>query len=133
MPYCRKCGTRLEENAEFCHKCGTQVVIFCPAPLAESASKSQVSTPVIVLTAVILAAVIVSIFVFLTLNPVNFNQANPTNQTNATKMSFNLQKGITQSNVLDPRPQVKADFNGVSARTALWNNRPSSYLKERNP
>ena len=132
MPYCRKCGTRLEENAEFCHKCGTQVVIFSPAPLAESASKSRVSTAVIVLTAVILAAVIVSIFVFLTLYPVNFNQANPANQTNATKMSFDLQKGITQPNVLDPKPQNKAGFS-VSASTTLCNNPPSSCLKEGNP
>jgi len=133
LPYCRKCGTQLEENAEFCHKCGTQVVIFSPAPLAESVSKSQVSTPIIVLTAVILAAVILSIFVFLTLYPVNFNRATSTNQTNATEMSFNLQKGITQSTVLNPKPQDKAGFNGVSASTTLCNNRLSSYLKEGNP
>ena len=30
MPYCRRCGTQLEEDARFCHKCGTPVVTYVP-------------------------------------------------------------------------------------------------------
>ncbi len=36
MPYCRRCGTQLEENARFCHKCGTPVVTYIP-PVAPAA------------------------------------------------------------------------------------------------
>jgi uncharacterized membrane protein len=33
MPFCHKCGARLEENARFCYVCGSQVVtlVFPPA------------------------------------------------------------------------------------------------------
>jgi uncharacterized protein HemX len=118
LPYCRKCGTQLEENARFCHKCGTQVVIFSPAPPAKSTLKSPVSTPVIVLVAVVALAVIISVFVFLTFYPVNFNQtspANQTNQTNVTKLSFNLQEGMAHGNLLAENLTDKTVFNFVSA------------------
>jgi hypothetical protein len=33
MPFCRRCGTKLEEEARFCHKCGTPVFVATyPAP-----------------------------------------------------------------------------------------------------
>jgi flagellar basal body-associated protein FliL len=120
LPYCRKCGTQLEENAQFCHKCGTQVVIFSAAPPAKSAPESPVSTPIIVLIAVIAVAVIVSFFVFSTFYPLNSNRAhpsNPANQTSVTKLSFNLQKGVAQANVLAQNLTVKTGFNAVSAAT----------------
>jgi len=125
LPYCRRCGTRLEENARFCHKCGTQVVIFSPAPPAKSAPKNSVSTPVIVLIAVAVAlAVIVSVFIFLTFYPVNFNQTNPANQanqTNITKLSFKLQEDIAQANVLAQNLTDKTGFNAVSAAARIVN------------
>ncbi|HSV50144.1 MAG TPA: zinc ribbon domain-containing protein, partial [Candidatus Acidoferrales bacterium] len=31
MPYCRRCGTQLEENARFCHRCGLAVANYIPA------------------------------------------------------------------------------------------------------
>jgi hypothetical protein len=30
MPYCGKCGTKLEDDARFCHKCGSPVAIYPP-------------------------------------------------------------------------------------------------------
>jgi hypothetical protein len=30
LPYCRRCGTQLEDDARFCHKCGTPVVTYVP-------------------------------------------------------------------------------------------------------
>ena len=120
MPYCRRCGTQLEENARFCHKCGTEVVIFSPAPLAKSAPKSPVPTAAIVLIAVVAVAVIVSILVFSTFNPMNSHQANPANpanQTNVNKLSFNFREGTAQSNVLAQNLTDKTGFNATSAAT----------------
>jgi uncharacterized membrane protein YvbJ len=111
LPYCRRCGIQLEENARFCQKCGTQVVVFSPAAPARAGAKSPVSTPVIVLIAVVALAIIVSIFIFLTFYPVNFNQTNPANQTNVTKLSFNLQEGIAHANVLSENLTDKTSFN----------------------
>ena len=95
------------------------MVIFSPAPPAKSAPKSPVSTPVIVLVAVVAAAVIVSLFVFSTFYPANFNHANPANQTNVTNLSFHPQEGKAQANVLDQNVTDKTGFNAVSATSAL--------------
>jgi hypothetical protein len=73
-------------------------------------------------------AVIIGIFVFSTLYPVNFNQANRTNQTNVTKLSFNLQKSKAQASVLDQNLTDKTGFNAVSATSALSVYSP--YFKE---
>jgi hypothetical protein len=126
VPYCRRCGTQLEENARFCHKCGTEVVIFSAAPPAKSAPKSPVSTAVIVLIAVVAVAVIVSILVFSTFNPVNSHQANPANpanQTNVSKLSFNFQEGKAQPNGLAQNLTDKTGFIAVSATTTQCTNR----------
>jgi uncharacterized membrane protein len=32
MPYCRKCGAKLKENAKFCHVCGISVVAVTHVP-----------------------------------------------------------------------------------------------------
>jgi len=133
VPYCRKCGTQLEEKAQFCHKCGTQVVIFSPAPTAKSTPESPVSTSIIVLVAVIVVAVIVSFFVFSTFYPLNSNRTNSSNhanQTSVTKLSFNLQKGMGQANVLARNVTEKTGFNAVSAATMQRTNSLSSRLEE---
>jgi ABC-type proline/glycine betaine transport system substrate-binding protein len=70
------------------------------------------------LIAVVAVAVIVSILVFSMFYPVNSNHANPANQTNVTKLSFNLQEGRVQANVLAQNLTVKANFIAVSATTA---------------
>jgi len=121
LPYCRRCGTQLEENARFCHKCGTQIAILSPAPPsrpAESAPKSLVSTPLIVLIAVVTLAVIVSVLVFSTFYPINLNRASSSNQTNVTKLSFNIQDGKPQANILEQYLTDKTGFNTVSATSA---------------
>jgi hypothetical protein len=106
------------------------VVILSPAPPAalappaESAPKSPVSTAAIVLIAVVAVAAIISIFVFSTLYPINFNRANSTNQTNVTRLSFNLQQGKPQASVLDQNLTDKTGFSTVSATGALSVYRP---------
>jgi ABC-type proline/glycine betaine transport system substrate-binding protein len=83
------------------------------------------------LIAVVAAAVIVSIFVFSTFYPPNFNRANPANQTSVQKLSFNLQEGTAQANVLAQNLTDKTGFIAVSATSIQRTNRPSSPILER--
>ncbi|HKM60748.1 MAG TPA: zinc ribbon domain-containing protein [Candidatus Bathyarchaeia archaeon] len=101
MPYCRICGTKLEENALFCHKCGTPAAFLSSAPSpARPMEKSPFLVPVIILIAVVVVAVIVGVFIFWTFYSVNFNQSNGSNQTNVNELSFNFQGDIAKANVI---------------------------------
>jgi uncharacterized membrane protein YvbJ len=101
LPYCRICGTKLEENARFCHKCGTPVATFTPAPpSARPMEKNPFLVPVIILIAVVTIAVIVGVFIFWTFYSVNINQANGANQTNVNELSFNFQGGMAKANFI---------------------------------
>ncbi|HKM60138.1 MAG TPA: zinc ribbon domain-containing protein [Candidatus Bathyarchaeia archaeon] len=94
MPYCRRCGNQLWENARFCHKCGTPAVMFTPPPSAKPASKRLLSNPEIVLIAVAAAIIVVaSVFVLATFYSVNVNQARSSNQTTFNTFSFKIQEG----------------------------------------
>ena len=100
MPYCRICGTKLEENARFCHKCGTPAVTLTPAPPpARPMEKNPFLVPVIILIAVVIAAVIVGVFIFWFYS-LNFNQASGSNQTNVQELSFNFHGDMTKVNVI---------------------------------
>ena len=111
MTYCRRCGAKLEENARFCHKCGTQIA----TPISEShmtaASNTSVSTPEIVLIAVVAVTVIViaGIFVALEVNPVISSQENPANKTSVSNFSFRIQERV-QTKVLALDLTGKAGF-----------------------
>jgi hypothetical protein len=102
LPYCRICGTKLEENAHFCHKCGTPVATLTPAPpIAKStkpAQKSPFLVPLIILLALVVVAVILGAFVLWTIS-VNFNQSNGSNQSNGNELSFNLHGDMAKANV----------------------------------
>ncbi|HYA77384.1 MAG TPA: zinc-ribbon domain-containing protein [Verrucomicrobiae bacterium] len=98
MPYCRICGTQLEENAHFCHRCGAPVANFTPAPpLARSTGKNQFLVPVIILIAVLVVAVIVGVFIFWTFYN-SFNQSRGASQTNGQQLSFNFHDDIAKAN-----------------------------------
>jgi len=46
MPYCRRCGTKLEEDARFCHKCGTPVAAtYAPTPPISQPAPAAYGSP----------------------------------------------------------------------------------------
>ena len=99
MPYCRICGTKLEENAHFCHKCGTPAAVLSPtaAPPVKAAEKNPFLVPTIVLIAVVVIAVIVGVVAFWALTSGSFNQANGSNQSNGNQLSFNFHGNIAKA------------------------------------
>ncbi len=90
MPYCRSCGTKLEENARFCHKCGTPVVTSVP-PVPAATMKPARNDPLflvgIVIAAVVISAVIIGAIIFLVFFHVNFGQNN-SNQSNFNTLNL---------------------------------------------
>jgi predicted membrane protein len=70
LPYCRRCGNPLDEDARFCPKCGTSVVTFIPPATAVPAKPPKplhkdplvligIGLIAILLSAVIIAAVLI--------------------------------------------------------------------------
>jgi uncharacterized membrane protein YvbJ len=94
VPYCDRCGTKLEENARFCQKCGKPVATFAtftPPPPPPPAAKPMSKDPAIILAVVLVAILVVAIIivaVFFALNPVNFNPSNQGGNTNQISLNF---------------------------------------------
>jgi hypothetical protein len=76
MPYCRKCGAKLDDTARFCHVCGTPVapVDATTRPAAPRKRSPMYLLPVIVLIAVLITAAIIAGILFLPVNAVNTNE-----------------------------------------------------------
>ena len=100
LPYCRICGTQLEENAHFCHRCGTPVANFTPSPPpARPNGKNSFLVPIIILIAVVVVAVIVSGFIVWTFYN-SFNQSKGASQTNGQQLSFDFHGNIARANAM---------------------------------
>jgi len=77
IPHCHKCGTKLDEGANFCYVCGTAVGVAEAERVRER--RRGVRTPffliVVILSAIILVAMIAVAVLFVPLRPVSFNKA----------------------------------------------------------
>lgn len=96
MPYCRKCGTKLDETARFCHVCGTPVAITI-APTYPRQTRRHVHPAGAFLIALLVFAVAISIIVFLPLQPVSFNES--TEAARSDVNSLNLTVDADSGNV----------------------------------
>ncbi len=87
MPYCGRCGNKLEENAHFCGKCGMPAATFT-SPAAQTTMKPLRNDSMFVVSMVVIALVISLIIivaiVFLVFH-VNFGQ-NSTSQQNVNSL-----------------------------------------------
>lgn len=104
MPYCHKCGAKLDENARFCYNCGTPVTpVATAAPTAPRTERpmrrNPFFIPVAVLVGIVLTALILSAIVFTPINNVNFNQTNEIDQPNADHLSLNFQADVAAVNI----------------------------------
>ncbi len=105
MPYCRRCGTKLDEDAHFCHKCGTPVAVFIPVPAApikpvRPIRKEPFVIAAIVLIVLLISAVIVSAILFAPASTLNFDQTNQDSHPNVDTLNLNLQADSAQVNII---------------------------------
>jgi hypothetical protein len=99
LPYCRRCGSKIEDFARFCQKCGTPVVTLAPAILAspdKPLRKEPLMIAAIVLIAILVIAVVVSAIIFAPFSPISFNQTNQDNQSGINTLNLNFQANTAQ-------------------------------------
>ncbi len=100
MPYCRRCGTQLKEDAQFCYKCGTPVIVTTapstafPA-VAPAPAKPMYRDPVVVivlgLVAILIAAAFIVAFLAAPTTPWSNNQTLHDASPNVTALNLNFQ------------------------------------------
>ncbi|HEX7482869.1 MAG TPA: zinc ribbon domain-containing protein [Candidatus Bathyarchaeia archaeon] len=103
LPYCHRCGTKLDDSARFCQKCGTPVVTYAPAAPAKPVKplrKEPLVIAAIVLIAILVAAVILSAIVFAPFSPVSFNQTNQDSHSGINTLDLNFQANTAQVTVI---------------------------------
>jgi hypothetical protein len=103
LPYCRRCGTKLDESAHFCQKCGTPVATFAPpapATPARSIRKEPLVIAAIALIAILVVAVIAVAIIAVPVNTVNFNQTNQDSHQGITTLNLNVQANTAQVDII---------------------------------
>jgi len=100
MPYCHKCGAKLDEDARFCYVCGTPVVpVAATRPTAPTRRRPFYILPVAILIAVLLLAIVIGALFFLPFYPVHFNQTNQVPKANVDHMLLEFQADVAQVNI----------------------------------
>jgi hypothetical protein len=97
MPYCRKCGAKLEEEARFCHVCGTPVAAVTVPAMPRR--RRPFLLPVIILMVILVTAVVVSASVFLPFYHVHFDQTNQVAKVGVDNLLLDFQADVAQVNV----------------------------------
>jgi hypothetical protein len=97
MPYCRKCGAKLEEEARFCHVCGTPVAAVTVPAIPRR--RSPFLFPVIILIAILVTAVVVGALVFLPFYHVHFDQTNQVAKAGVDNLLLDFQADVAQVNI----------------------------------
>jgi hypothetical protein len=101
MPYCRKCGAKLDETARFCHVCGAPVTpIAATRPAAPTRRRPAYLLPVVILIAVLLVAVFISALLFLPFNPVHFNQTDQVPKADVNDLFLQFQADVANVNIV---------------------------------
>ncbi len=104
MPYCRRCGTKLTDDANFCYNCGTSVMVtpyVYQAPLVPSkpVRNDPLIIGAIVLIAVLVVGVLVAALFAASYATVNINQSYPDNTVGITKLNLNVQTEELKVNI----------------------------------
>ena len=106
MPYCRKCGTQLDEDARFCRKCGTPIsASYNYPPASPPAPPTPLRKDPIFIAAIVLVSIlIVGVFVVALFSApfatVNIEQSVQENTANIHTMNLNFQSSAAKINII---------------------------------
>ena len=113
MPYCRKCGAKLDEDARFCRVCGTLIIpVAATRPTAPTRRRPLYILPVAILIAVLLSAMVIGVLFFLPFYSVHFNQTNQVPKADVDNLFLEFQADVAHVNVF---------FKNLSSNMALLN------------
>ena len=103
MPYCHKCGSKLDEDAKFCHVCGTPVTPIPTVTPRAAAPPPRRTHPLplaaAILIAILVIAVVTTVIIFLPVVPVSFNQSNEASAANVNSLNLTIDADIANVNV----------------------------------
>ena len=113
MPYCQRCGTKIDDDARFCHICGTPVDPYVkpvqppyqpypiyqdvPAPPPRSVKPLYKDTVIIVtiaLVALLLTTVVIAAFMVAPLNPWSFTKSLSDESQNIDTINLNFHSNV---------------------------------------
>jgi hypothetical protein len=113
MPYCRRCGTQLADDAHFCQKCGTPVIATpymyqtTPARSKPLRNDSLIIGAIVLIAILVVGAVVAALFIA-SYATVNINQSYKDETIGINKLNLNIQtealkiiiltQNITQNN-----------------------------------
>jgi hypothetical protein len=101
MPYCRKCGAKLDETARFCPACGTPVAAATTAIKPTTPKTKPVHIlPVAILIAVLVSAVVIGALLVLPVYPVHFSQTNQVPVTDMNDLFLDFRVDVAQVNII---------------------------------
>jgi hypothetical protein len=119
MPYCRRCGNKIDDDARFCYKCGTPVdpyvqpvqPTYQPYPDYQQAPETPTKTakpfykdPVIMVTiglvTILLTAVIIVAFMVAPLTPWSFTKSLSDENQNIDTLNLNFHTNVGQVTVM---------------------------------
>jgi len=141
MPYCRKCGAKLTDDARFCPVCGTPVT----SPVATAPQTSSIRQPLrkapfplaaIVLITILVLAVVAAIVVLLPFQPVEFNQQNDASAANVNSLYFDLEADTADINVhfkdLPANQRVQLNTSATGWKNILGTDQPVNLTFQEN-
>jgi hypothetical protein len=107
MPYCRKCGAKLDEDARFCPVCGTPVASVSLAEKSETPQRTsqrprKTILPLvgIVLIAILVISVVGVVIAFAPFQPVSFSQSNEATAGNVDTLNLVIEADVANVNVI---------------------------------
>ena len=112
MPYCRRCGTKLDEDAHFCHKCGTLVISYpvqVPFAPVRPLRKDPVVIAAIALVAILVSAVIIVAFLVAPVSPWSIGRSLEDDTPDVNTLNLNFETNIGR---IDITP-LKIDNNNI--------------------
>jgi len=100
MPYCYKCGAKLEEDANFCHVCGTPVGAPAMAAPARRRERTPYLLPITVLITIVVVAIVAGAIIFAPVRPVDFNQSEEAPfELGIDRLSVDLDADVARVNI----------------------------------
>ena len=104
MPYCRKCGSKLDDDAKFCHVCGTPVTPILTVTRRVAAAPPVRRSPFILAAAILIAILVIAVvgvaIALVPLQPVSFNQSNEASAANVDSLRLIVDAEVANVNVI---------------------------------
>jgi len=138
MPYCRRCGAKLDDDAKYCYHCGTPVnppahsASPTPPPKQEPLRRNPFFIPIIIIIVVAVSALVIAIVLSAPLLPVDFNDTSQINQPNVNRLNLDFHADIAEINVFTnlTGQTIVMDVSASGSTNIFRSNEPVKFTVE---